>query len=787
MAVPECAQAYELASIAQCYKPKGRYKKIGLQPRWGSLFQPDLQRQFLEIKMAKIFYSIGINKFDNCPKQLEAASFDEFEKSILAYISPAKGNNYFAGPLSCGPHDDSEKYPEEGHYRLASHALPRRFLATDQDGYRDVAIYEMIISDLTKYRGFGYTTWSHTNDKPRTRIVFELSREVTRAEGILLGKAFDRMLKKVYGEDAITQDASAYQNEQPCYSPGPNATIFHFSGEPLDVDDLLNNYPEPVCKTSLIKRPLMSKKTSDYARLTADSLIKALEHIDCEEEPIWHSVGNALARAYGEDGREFFIQYSRGDFSENPYEQFDLDQVNDKYDRALYELKTKPDGYGVNHLIQLTGLPYSEFEFEDDALISEAIQMMEVNGTEQDIISLPLKNKNKKPLQVVENIKAVLVFNNITARYNQISKRGEILIPNLSCVLDETDNTALTTVTDLAIKAGMSANRVPEMIDAIASQNPYCPVQTYIDSIPWDGISRFVQFVGQIKCGNPALTNILLRKWLIQAIGAAYEPDGIANAGVIVLTGDQGVGKTRLFIDLTSGVKGVFLEGQTLNPADKDSVMSAASHWIVELGELDATFKKADVAQLKAFITRKKDTLRRPYARKDSSFPRRTVFAGTVNDFQFLHDPTGNRRFWPIDVHSITRSTTINYQQLWAEVKSWYESGERWFLNATELVSLNQYSETFLVSDPDVEVLLSHYDFFNCTSWKAEPMNTICAYIRIEKPTKSQQMRLAEAIRKFNGGQNPKIVNGLKHHYVPDMGLKGRSPVAFVGETASGT
>jgi putative DNA primase/helicase len=163
------------------------------------------------------------------------------------------------------------------------------------------------------------------------------------------------------------------------------------------------------------------------------------------------------------------------------------------------------------------------------------------------------------------------------------------------------------------------------------------------------------------------------------------------------------------------------------------------------------------------------------------------VFAGTVNDFQFLHDPTGNRRFWPIDVNSITRDTTIDYQQLWAEVKSWYDSGELWFLNDVELVSLNQYSETFLVSDPDVETLLSRYDFFNCINWKAETMNSICMNLGIEKPTRPQQMKLAEAIKKYNGGKKPYPVNGIKHHYVPDMSLKGLSPVVIVGSTASGT
>ena len=43
-------------------------------------------------------------------------------------------------------------------------------------------------------------------------------------------------------------------------------------------------------------------------------------------------------------------------------------------------------------------------------------------------------------------------------------------------------------------------------------------------------------------------------------------------------------------------------DGITLNPSDKDSVMQCVRNWIVELGELDATFRKSDIASLKSFI-----------------------------------------------------------------------------------------------------------------------------------------------------------------------------------------
>jgi putative DNA primase/helicase len=305
------------------------------------------------------------------------------------------------------------------------------------------------------------------------------------------------------------------------------------------------------------------------------------------------------------------------------------------------------------------------------------------------------------------------------------------------------------------------------MSTALASQNPYCPVRTYIEKASWDGISRFDQFFGQIKTGEVAMGIFLMKKWLIQAVAALYEKNGLSGAGTIVFTGLQGTGKTRLFKDLTSDISSTFLEGATLDPSNKDSVMTVCSHWIVELGELDATFKKSDVAQLKAFLTKNIDTLRRPYAKKDSSYPRRTVFAGTVNDLEFLHDPTGNRRFWPIDVSAIVRDTTIDYQQLWAEVKTWYEAGETWHLNAIEIKQLNEYSEQFSISDPLIEVLHSNYDFSGCTKWEPVLMNQIALRIGLEKVNKGESMRIAAAIRKANGGQKPKISNGNRYHYVP--------------------
>ena len=75
-----------------------------------------------------------------------------------------------------------------------------------------------------------------------------------------------------------------------------------------------------------------------------------------------------------------------------------------------------------------------------------------------------------------------------------------------------------------------------------------------------------------------------------------FSDRGVAAQGILVLQGAQNIGKTTWLKKLVKGGPDVFLEGAVLQPDNKDSVLRVISHWIVELGELDATFRKADLS-----------------------------------------------------------------------------------------------------------------------------------------------------------------------------------------------
>tara|TARA_R100001369_G_scaffold88801_1_gene125795 strand:- start:30 stop:863 length:834 start_codon:yes stop_codon:yes gene_type:complete len=209
-----------------------------------------------------------------------------------------------------------------------------------------------------------------------------------------------------------------------------------------------------------------------------------------------------------------------------------------------------------------------------------------------------------------------------------------------------------------------------------------------------------------------------MKKWLISCCAAACEENGVELEGILVFQGAQGLGKTLWFKRLANYDEGWLLEGAMLNPTDKDSVKRAVSHWIVELGEIESTFKKADIDQLKAFITSKSDELRLPYDRASTTYQRRTAFYASVNAREFLTDTSGNRRFWVIPVKRINFNHGIDMQQLWAEVKqTLYVPGQKnWFLTPDEREMLNESNEIYRTQSSVEDLILEHVRFDSKTT-----------------------------------------------------------------------
>jgi len=383
---------------------------------------------------------------------------------------------------------------------------------------------------------------------------------------------------------------------------------------------------------------------------------------------------------------------------------------------------------------------------------------------------LPDANSKGTPLATIENLAEVCRRLDVTVRYNVISKEEEILIPGASFSVDNKMNASLAWLKSWCARFRMATDSMGDYVTVLADKNLFNPVAQWITSKPWDGVSRLPALYATITSTDEPLKEILMRRWMLSAIAAAVEPEGVSAHGVLVIQGSQYVGKTKWFKSLVPANLGVLQDGMLLNPNDRDSVKKAVGFWLVELGELDATFRKSDIAALKSFLTLKNDILRRAYARKESTYARRTVFFGSVNPKQFLHDPTGNRRYWTIEATAIDHSHSIDMQQLWAEVYAMYQTGEGYYLLPAEMDRLNGHNEEFTVSDPITERLQSRLEWDAHPSfWRWRSATDVLVEVGMDRPTQSDVTKAATLIRLLNDNQAKRTSHGRQLLVPPIM------------------
>lgn len=392
---------------------------------------------------------------------------------------------------------------------------------------------------------------------------------------------------------------------------------------------------------------------------------------------------------------------------------------------------------------------------------------------------LPDTSSKGKPLATIENLREIIRRLDINVRYNVIKKELEIIIPNQCFTVDNQANASIAWIQSRCARIDYPVGNLLSYLGYLADKNLYNPVATWIESKPWDGTPRLQSLLDTVTTADPDDTNqknLLITRWLTSAVAAAFLPDGVSAHGVLVFQGDQAIGKTQWIKSLAPADMRVIQDGIILRPDSTDSVKQAVSNWIVELGELDATFRKADIAQLKAFIPRDKDVLRRPYAVTESHFARRTVFFASVNPQQFLQDETGNRRYWTVACDRINHDHGIDMQQVWAEVYAsifmpWYRSDRGtirpWLLNPDDMWLLTESNKRFDATDPIKEKILSRYDWESNTAfWGWKTATEVMTEIGYDKPSRGEVTHAAIVILAMNE-KTKKRAGGKNFLFVP--------------------
>lgn len=233
----------------------------------------------------------------------------------------------------------------------------------------------------------------------------------------------------------------------------------------------------------------------------------------------------------------------------------------------------------------------------------------------------------KKPV-TSDTIKQILQKMSVCVRLNQITGKVEIegMPPQHS--RGNAANVLPVLVNDYLTKRRMPCAKqtLDDCLVLIEDEKRYNPVEKMFESTQYDGIDRLKELAEILGVEGNKTYVLYLRKWLHQCVAMALndEMSPYGADGVLVIRGPQGAGKT-LFCSRIAMKAEWFAEGVSIDLDKKDTVIQATSVWIAEMGELDSTLKREQLA-LKAFVTACCDTYRQPYARVATTKPRRTSF-----------------------------------------------------------------------------------------------------------------------------------------------------------------
>jgi predicted P-loop ATPase len=574
------------------------------------------------------------------------------------------------------------------------------------------------------YTSLLYTTHSSTDDDPRVRLVYPLTRDVTPEEFV----AVSRYLAQMLGIDYF--DECSYLPNQLMYWPStPSNGSFVFldvEKEWLDPDEVLASHPEWTDPTRLPTSSRESRANTTTSAKVQDPLDKegavgffnraffpigrAIEKFlsdvyePTDNENRWHYIqSSSMAGVEIIEGGKFVYSHHAKDpaylklcnaFDLVRIHKFGDDDVKKSFN-AMCELAMQNEE--VKRIAMEEKLAQAEADF---------------NATDGDWMTrLKYQPRSGQLENSVYNLN--LILNNdpdfASFAFNELANRIQITgplpweRPEGNAFWRDADTAQLKSIIDIRYLPFSSRNH-DVAFTKVADDRHFHPVRDYLDSLPeWDGIERVEDlFIRYLQADDTPYVRAVTRKTFAAAVARVYVP-GIKFDCVPVLDGDQGIGKSTIVKDLVTSE----YYSETLSLTDMDDKSGAEKlqgFWAVEIGEL-AGMKKADIEKVKAFLSTCDDKYRPSYGKVVESHPRQCIIIATVNGERgYLRDITGNRRFWIIKLHQKKQKKTWDFTpeyraQFWAEAKEIWKSGEKLYLEGDLLEAAEEAQQSAMEVD----------------------------------------------------------------------------------------
>lgn len=294
-----------------------------------------------------------------------------------------------------------------------------------------------------------------------------------------------------------------------------------------------------------------------------------------------------------------------------------------------------------------------------------------------------------------------------------------------------------------------SALKINDALAIEFEKNHFHPVKDYLNNLKWDKTQRVdTILINLFGAEDNIYVREAFRKMTVGAVARIFNPGVKFDLVLTLVSQIQGTGKSSIF----RALGGQWFSDSFFTVQGTKAYEQLFGAWIIEIAEL-AGLRKADVESIKHFVTKQEDMFRPAFGHFVETYLRQCVFVATTNQKNYLKDPTGNRRFMPIDTQDIKLEDNSRLKsflgdkyvidQIWAEAVYLYRHKEKLYLSpeAEKIASIEQKKHC-------------EYD---------ERRGIIEAYLNIDLPVNWDSMDLFERRMYFD---NPKVYEKEKQERI---------------------
>jgi len=574
-----------------------------------------------------------------------------------------------------------------------------------------------------------HSTHKHSQEDPRYRLIMPLTREVSPDEYV----AIARQVAGLIGIELF--DNSTFETNRLMFWPSnPKDTYYYceFQDGPfLDADASLGSYEDWTDSTLWPTASKTFETTRDATKKQQDPEKKhGIIGAFCRTYPITQAIDTFLGEDYSpaSEGRYTYLKGTTAagliTYDDKfAYSHHGTDPSGGKLCNAFDLVRIHKFGHfdkvPQNGTVNSTSFKYMEDFCREDKLVKTTLAKENIENAKYEFADTPEQDQEidvewmttldvdgkGRYLSSANNLN--VIFENDTAfhavfKQNDFDGKRYVMrnVPwrkiNSPEPIKNVDYSGVRNYIESIY--GITGNlKIDDSLALEFEKNAFHPVRDYLSGLKWDEKERIdtilIDFFG---AEDTVYTREATRKALVGAVARIFKP-GIKFDLVLTLVGKQGTGKSTFVKKLG----GQWFSDTFMTVQGKEALEQIQGAWLIEMAEL-AGLRKAEVESIKHFISKQEDQFRPAYARTSETFPRQCVFFGTTNSKDFLRDPSGNRRFLPVDIdpekaiYDLFTDFDAVVGQVWAEAVTLFKAGEPLFLSkgAESIAKIEQYKHS---------------------------------------------------------------------------------------------